>query len=121
MSSATYSTPASHNRWLMDQVLAAEQAEWDAGYKFGIAEAQEAQDMARDHELEQQFHASREADMARRAETNASAIRGLQLAIADVQRITRTLKHDSPEYIVACKCIVRMMTAADALSEEGSN
>lgn len=95
------------NRILADQDWSADKTAWDQGYKFGRSEAIQEQSIMIDDE----------ADMARKSEQASEAIKVMNLAINDLQQMTRSLDYRSPEYATVAKAIAAMLAGCQTITE----
>lgn len=95
--------------WRPDQLTDALAAEWEAGYRFAIQEAQQ--------DVESLLDDQHEADMKQQAEAVAGTIKGLQLSINALQVMTRGIDQRDHQYSEICKAIVRMLEAVSVMEE----
>lgn len=89
------------------------------GYNHAKAEAEREAFLAADHDRDIELADQHAADMAQRAEDIARSITGLQLAIKDMQALTRKLDYRGYEYLSACTTIARALDAIDVLETLG--
>jgi hypothetical protein len=95
--------------WRPDQLTDALAAEWQAGYRFAIQEAQQETETALDDR--------HDTDMKQQAEVIAGAIKGLQTSINALQVMTRGIDQRDHQYGEICKAIVRMLEAVAVMEE----
>lgn len=84
-------------------------AEWESGYRFGKAEAQQEAG----NDLEEHY----QADMAARTEQAAASIKLLRAAVADLRKQARSAEYLSTEFNRLASAIVAMEIAADTMTE----
>lgn len=99
------------NRWLADRDWADSRQAFDQGYTFGRSEAEQEQMIMLDDQYE--------ADMARKSEQASEAIKVMNLAINDLQQMTRNLDYRSPEYATVAKAIAAMLAGCQTITEVG--
>ena len=95
--------------WRPDQLTDALAAEWQAGYRFAIQEAQQETETALDDR--------HDTDMKQQAEVIAGTIKGLQTSINALQVMTRNIDQRDHQYSEICKAIVRMLEAVAVMEE----
>jgi hypothetical protein len=95
--------------WQPNQLTDALAAEWQAGYRFAIQEAQQ--------DVESSLNDQHEADMKQQAEVIAGTIKGLQTSINALQVMTRNIDQRDHQYGEICKAIVRMLEAVSVMEE----
>ena len=106
------------DRDLADQKTIEDQI-FQEGYNLAKREAEQDRLEADAHDLDVELADRHAADMAQRAEDIARSITGLQLAIKDMQALTRKLDYRGYEYISACCTIARCLDAIDVLEGLG--
>ena len=106
------------DRDLADQKTIEDQI-FQEGYNAAKAEVERDQALADAHDIDVELADRHAADMAQRAEDIARSITGLQLAIKDMQALTRKLDYRGYEYLSACTTIARALDAIDVLEGLG--
>ena len=84
-------------------------AEWESGYRFGKAEAQQEAG----NDLEQHY----QADMAARTEQAAASIKLLRAAVADLRKQARQAEYLSTEFNRLASAIVAMEISIETILE----